>query len=150
MYVNRDPSKFAAPCGFRLRVKHKLVIDPDGNRFLEESGVEDQYERIQSFKEACTIENIVSRALNGDPSALAKRQGVYIDTTLLPTDLISANEAVKRAEAIYKGLSAKQREEYGSFRDFIGKFGTLKGIQSVLNPKSENVAKEETPNEPQQ
>lgn len=121
-----------APSGSRFRETKQLVIDPDGNRRLEVTGTEDVYERIQSFKDECTIENIVRRALNGDPNALSKAQGVYCDTTLLPNDLISAHEAVSRAEAIYKALPAAKRQELGSFRDFISKFGTLEGIQSLF------------------
>lgn len=121
-----------APSGSRFRVTKQLVIDPDGNRRLEVTGTEDVYERIQSFKDECTIENIVRRALNGDPYALSKAQGVYCDTTLLPTDLISAYEAISRAEAIYKALPAAKRQELGSFRDFLSKFGTLEGIQSLF------------------
>ena len=131
-----------APSGSRFRETKQLVIDPDGNRRLEVTGTEDVYERIQSFKEGCTIENIVRRALNGDPNALSKAQGVYCDTTLLPNDLISAHEAVSRAEAIYKALPAAKRQELGSFRDFIAKFGTLEGIQSLFveDKKSNNMA----------
>lgn len=125
-----------APSGDRMRVTYELVIDPDGNRHLEESGVEDQYERIQSFKDGCTIEFIVRRALNGDSNALSRAQGVYCDATLLPNDLIAADEAVRRAEAIYKALPASKRSEYGSFRDFISNFGTLDKIQAFLNPQS--------------
>lgn len=126
-----------APAGDRIRAKYELVIDPDGNRHLEESGVEDQYERIQSFKDGCTIENIVRRALNGDPNALSRAQGVYCDTTLLPNDLIAADEAIRRAEAIYKALPADQRSKFGSFRDFISNFGSLEKIQAFLHPEKE-------------
>lgn len=128
-----------APSGERMRVKRQLVIDPDGNRRLEEVGVEDQYERIQSFKDGCTIENIVRRALNGDPNALSRAQGVYCDTTLLPNDLIAADEAIRRAEAIYKALPASKRSEFGSFREFIGNFGSLDKIQAFLNPDKKKV-----------
>ena len=129
-----------APSGDRMRVKYELVIDPDGNRHLEESGVEDQYERIQSFKDGCTIENIVRRALNGDPNALSRAQGVYCDATLLPNDLIAADEVVRRAEAIYKALPASQRAEFGTFREFISNFGSLEKIQAFLNPEKEKVS----------
>lgn len=130
---SKHERKFA-PVGSRSRVTYQLEIDPDGNRRLVETGVEDQYERIQSFKEGCTIENIVRRAMNGDPNALSRAQGVYCDTTLLPNDLIAADEAIRRAEAIYKALPASKRSEFGSFRDFISNFGSLDKIQAFLNP----------------
>lgn len=130
-----------APSGDRMRVKYELVIDPDGNRRLEKSGIEDQYERIQSYKDGCTIENIVRRALMGDPDALSRAQGVYCDATLLPNDLIAADEAIRRAEAIYKALPASQRAEYGSFREFIGNFGSLEKIQAFLKPEKKKVSK---------
>lgn len=133
-----------APSGCRFRKTKHLVIDPDGNRYLEETGVEDVYEKIQSFKDGCTIENIVKRALNGDTTALAKSQGVYCDTTLLPQDLNQANEVIRQAEAIYKALPANERQSYGSFKGFISKFGTLEGIQSVLaGSKSKDIVNDE-------
>lgn len=121
-----------SPAGVKTRVEYQLEIEPDGNRKLVESGVTDVYASIQSYKDSCSIENIVKRALAGDPYALAKQQGVYADATILPTDLISAHEAVKQAEAIYKGLPATVRADFGGFNEFINQFGSLEGIQEFL------------------
>lgn len=122
-----------SPAGVKTRVEYQLEVEPDGNRKLVEAGVTDVYASIQSFKESCSIENIVKRALAGDPYALARNQGVYADVTLLPTDLISAHEAVKQAETIYKGLPATVRAEFGGFNEFIKHFGSLEGIQGFLD-----------------
>lgn len=122
-----------SPAGVKTKVTYQLQIEPDGNRKLVETGVEDVYEKIQSYKESSMIENIVKRAANGDLSVLAQRQGVYIDTTLLPTDLITANEAVRRAEAVYKSLPADVRSEYGGFKEFVQAFGTLEGVQAFYD-----------------
>lgn len=138
-----------SPAGAKTKVTYRLQIEPDGNRNLVETGVENVYEKIQSYKESSLIENIVKRAANGDPTALSQRQGVYIDTTLLPTDLITANEAVRRAEAVYKSLPSEVRSEYGGFKEFVEAFGTLEGIQvfydKLSGKKSEDPAPVEDP-----
>lgn len=133
-----------SPAGAKTKVTYQLQIEPDGNRKLVETGVKDVYEEIQSYKESSLIENIVKRAANGDLTALSQRQGVYLDTTLLPTDLITANEAVRRAEAVYKSLPADVRSEYGGFKEFVQAFGTLEGVQAfydkLTGKKSEDSA----------
>lgn len=129
-----------SPVGCKTKVEYQLEIEPDGNRKLVEAGVTDMYAVIQSHKDACLVENIVKRAAAGDTTALAKAQGVYMDTTLLPTDLITANEAVKRAEAIYKGLPSDVRAEIGGFNEFVQQFGSLEGIQGFLDKLNKKTA----------
>lgn len=130
--LNR-PFRRTSPVGSRIKKKYQLETDPDGRRILVETGVTDVYEQIQSYKNECLIENIVKRHLAGDPTALAKTQGVYCDTTLIPNDLISAHEAVKQAESIYKRMPADVRGQYASFKDFVNNFGSLENIQKFYD-----------------
>ena len=142
--VNRPPS-FKAPCGDRIKKTFQLDVDPDGRKILRETGVVDVYEQIQSYKEECLIENIVKRALAGDPTALAKTQGVYCDTTLIPKDLISAHEAVRQAESIYKRLSPDVRGQFASFKEFVDQFGTLDKINEFYAKLTNAKARSEEP-----
>lgn len=137
--LNRPPRTFA-PSGNRFKTTYQLQIEPDGRKILVETGTIDIYEQIQSFKNECLIENIVKRALAGDVSALAKSQGVYIDTTLIPKDLISAHEAVKQAESLYKHLPADIRSKFSSFKNFIDNFGTLENINAFYESLTNNAA----------
>lgn len=134
----RTGTRKRSPLGSKIRPEFKLVIEPDGNRRLEQTGVRDQYEITQSYKQACNIESILKRA-EYDPTVLQKCQGVYCDTTLLPQDLISATAAVRRAEELYSSLPADVRSRYGGFNAFIEQFGSLEGIQGfikAMNPSA--------------
>ena len=127
-----------SPSGDKLKKEFQLEIEPDGNRRLVETGVKDVYAEIQSYKYSCTVQNVVKRALGGDMSALAKQQGVFCDQTLLPTDLITANEAVRQVETVYRKLPADVRAKYGGFNEFVKAFGTLEGVRdfyaNLTNP----------------
>lgn len=131
---DRDPAElYCVPSGSRMKDEFQLVTEPDGNTHLEKVGVTDIYQQIQSYREGCTIDNIVRRAVNGDPLALAKHQGVFGDTRFDGQDLIQANEAIKQAQAVYKTLDPSIRAKYGSFDNFVKNFGTLDGIKDYLS-----------------
>ena len=134
----RTTPRKRTPLGSKVRPEYKLVIEPDGNRRLEQTGVCDQYEITQSYKQACSIESILKRA-EYDPSVLQKCQGVYCDATLLPQDLISATAAVRRAEELYSSLPADVRSGYGNFNAFIEQFGSLEGIQGFIKSMNPSV-----------
>ena len=138
--------RFPCPSGSRYKDEFQLVTDPDGNSRLEKTGVKDVYQEIQSYKDGCTIENIVRRALNGDLSVLSARPPVYGDTTFAANDLIAANEAIKQAQDIYKTLPADKRSKYGSFDAFVRSFGSLQGIKDFFTPVKKEVAKKEVTN----
>lgn len=138
---------YHSPSGSRMKDVFQLVTEPDGNTRLVKTCVKDVYQEIQSYKASCQIENIVRRALNGDPTALAKRQGVFGDTTFDGGDLIAANEAIKQAQAIYRGLPAEKRAEYGSFDNFVRSFGTLDGIKNFVKPSEKASKATEAPEE---
>lgn len=122
------------PAGSRYKTEYQLETEPDGNTHLVEVGTKDIYQEIQSFKDSCTLENIVRRALNGDPTALQQRQGVFGDARFDANDLIAANNAVKQAQNVYRSLSAEKRAEYGSFDEFVKSFGTIEGINKLFAP----------------
>lgn len=130
-YTKKRPLH-VTPSGERMRVKRQLVVEPDGNRHLIDVKTIDQYEQIQSYKDACLIENIVKRAINGDTSVLAATQGISYDTRLLPQNLIEANEAINKAKCVYASLDAKQRSKVGSFNQFINQFATLDSIRKAF------------------
>lgn len=126
------------PSGSRYKSEFQLETEPDGNTHLVEIGTKDIYQEIQSYKDSCTLENIVRRALNGDSTALQQRQGVFGDARFDSNDLIAANNAVKQAQNVYRSLSAEKRAEYGSFDEFVKSFGTIEGINKLFAPKAQS------------
>ena len=104
---------------------------------LVETGKHSLYDEIQSHKDECTLETLLSRALNGDPNALNQRQGFYGDITnapqtlsdvsrqlddvnelkkQVPSDILSAlekaetSEAVSKVQADFLAFLEKQKE----------------------------------------
>ena len=75
---DRDASR-SVPSGSRYKDEFQLVTEPDGNTHLEVTGTKDIYKEIQSYKDGCMIENIVRRALNGDPTALSRHAEAFGD-----------------------------------------------------------------------
>ncbi len=130
--VLRHGERKVSPVGEKLRPEYQLVIEPDGNRHLEQTGVKDTYAITQSYKQACSIEQILRRAQT-DPTVLQQTPSVYGDMVAYPSDLISATAAVRRAEALYKNLPVEAREKYGTFSKFVESFGTLEGIQKFVD-----------------
>lgn len=128
---DRDASR-SVPSGSRYKDEFQLVTEPDGNTHLEVTGTKDVYKEIQSYKDGCMIENIVRRALNGDPTALSRHSDAFGDVRFDANDLIAANEAIKRAQAIYRSLAPEKRAEYGNFDAFVKSFGSLDGIKKLF------------------
>lgn len=130
----REAARSCAAVGDRLRTTFIAVFDKHQNRqFVREKDI-DQYERIQSFKDQCLIENIIKRCLNGDPNALNVRNGFYGDFTSMPADARAFHEVLNNAKALFEGLSEEERQtEFGgSFENFLGTFGDNTRLDQYL------------------
>lgn len=138
-----DTSSFNAPVGEKTKDEFVLKIEPDGNRVLEKVGVKDMYSVIQSHKESSLIENVVLRALNGDPSALKARQGVYCDMSAMPSDLISAHEAISKAEDLFCSLPRDVRSKFSTFKEFLETYSSPEKLSDFY----ENLTRKDLPDQ---
>lgn len=152
--TNKRSVEFS-PRGNPMRDVFELKRELDGNNHLIKTGEENLYEIIQSFKSQCTVENIVRRFENGDISALSRVQGMYIDATVLPSNLHEANLILNNARNIYNNLPVEDRKKYTTFDEFIANFGSIEKINSFLSSKmpqnasktaSESISTEEVTN----
>lgn len=141
--TNFSSKRFYANTGSKTKPIHTLKIDPDGTRFLVEIGIEETYEKIQSYKDGCSIENIIKRAMSGDLAVLNANPGVYADFTLIPNNLISAYKAVESASAFYRSIPSDVRSKFGSFENFLSNFENTESIAAYF----ESLTKENTVNE---
>ena len=92
----------------------EFALDENGD--LVETGKHSLYDEIQSHKDECTLETLLSRALNGDPNALNQRQGVFADITNAPTSLVEASRHLDDVNELKKQvpsdiLSALEKAE---------------------------------------
>lgn len=115
----------------------KMKVDVNGRRYLEEVGVINVYEEIQSHRESVDISYIMTRFANGDTSALSKTQGVYGDFTNIPTSLNELQQRVMDAERLFYQQPLEIREKFehnpSMFFAMIGteSFNKIMGIDAA-------------------
>lgn len=117
--------RFFAPAGSRNADTFEIQIDKKGHKSLKWVGTHDIYQDIQSYKEECSIENIIARAAAGDLNALNKSQGFYADITESPRDLAEAQRNILKLSNTFDALPAEIRAKFDNSKEvFVNEFGT--------------------------
>ena len=131
--LQKVPSVKPGNPGSRFRDKMQLCYDPHGGRHLEKVGETDVYSLIQSYAEQVDLQKILERCMQtGDVSVLQRCQGVFTDTTGLPTDSRAAHDLIAHSRFVYEGLSAAQKIKYPTFDDFMEAFATPENIKVLV------------------
>lgn len=117
--------RFNCPEGSREADTFEIRINKKGQKSLEWVGTHDIYQDIQSYKEECSIENIIARAAAGDLNALNKSQGFYADITESPRDLAEAQREIVKLSNTFDALPAEIRAKFDNSKEvFVNEFGT--------------------------
>lgn len=93
-------------------MEHNPVMGPDGRRVLERTRREEIYELIQSHREECDINNIIARHLNGDPFAINKKIGNFMDLTEVPKTIAEAQQIVINLRNDFEKLPLEIRNKF--------------------------------------
>lgn len=113
----------------------------DGNKLIQ-TGTKNLYDEIQSHKEECDIEQIISRVKLGDTSAL-REDGNYIDCTVFPKNINKVREMVKDAENEFFKLPIEVRNAFGNdFDKYMEAYGTEE-FKKILMPGTTKKEKQE-------
>lgn len=83
-------------------------FDEEGRPYLETVEKINMWEKTQSHKEECQIENILKAAALGDLSAFQQKEATYADVTGLPKTL-----------AEYQNIVIKMKDEFNHMPDEI-------------------------------
>lgn len=122
----RAPARVFSNPGCREKVTYSPVFDENGVMELVESGRENLYDYIQSFKESTDINVILKKYASGDVSALAKSQGSFFDCTGMPRTYAEMLNTLIAAENTFNSLSVDEREKFGfSFERWLSEFDKL-------------------------
>ena len=114
--------------GSRIRKLYSAKVDAEGAIDLVESGEENLYDYIQSFKDECDINLIVQRCMSGDVDVLSKRQGVYVDVTEFPQTYAEVLQRVIDGKNAFDDLPLETRAKFDhSFAQWMA------GIQTTTN-----------------
>lgn len=108
-----DPhSRVLSNAGSRIRKLYSAKVDAEGAIALVESGEENLYDYIQSFKDECDINLIVQRCMSGDVDVLSKRQGVYADVTDFPQTYAEVLQRVIDGKNAFDDLPLETRAKF--------------------------------------
>lgn len=133
---------FQSP-GNPIRTLYVAQFDEFGNHELVETGKENLYDYIQSFKESCDIHVIMERYARGDVEALSRRQAMFADVTDLPDTFAGMLNAITQGEQYFESLPLDVRERFdNSFAKWITAMDDMPGF---LEKMGEEVPSREEP-----
>lgn len=131
--------------GSRMKNDYQIEIDKKGHKSLHKVGEHNAWEEIQSYKEECSIENILARASAGDPNALNQRKAYYADVTDSPKTLAEAQNNILKLKQGFEKLPAEIRAKFDNSKEkFVMEYGSeawldKMGFNTGEAPKTENV-----------
>lgn len=135
-YTRPERKRQPVASGERLRQRFIALYDEGHNRRFEPEKMEDQYARIQSYKDDCLIDNIIRRYANGDITALQKVGGMYADVSGMNMDLRTVHDLMNKAQGVFDGLTQEEKTLYNNdFKSFLDSFGTVEGIGQFIQSK---------------
>lgn len=117
--------------GDKVKTLYSPTFDEFGHMELKESGKENLYDYIQSHKESCDIHVILARFVNGDTSALARRQMFYADLTEFPSTYADVVNTMHGAEDCFTHLPVEVRAKFG--HDFNKFLASLDNPQTLVD-----------------
>lgn len=134
--------KIISPAGDRMQQLYKAVLQDDGTFDLVPDGVENLYEKIQSYKESCLVENILKRYQNGETDVLNQVQGFYGDYNDFPDSPRAALQMVLDGQSLFENLPPDQKDKFDNdFNKFFVSIGSPEWFEKlgVVAEKKEEV-----------
>lgn len=136
-----DPhERVSANLGDPAKILYSAKFDDKGVMDLVETGRENLYEYIQSYKESCDIHVILERFARGDIGALERVQGVYGDFSNVPKSYADMLNLVHSAEDAFSRLPVDERAKYGhSFERWLVEFSPAPDEVAAAQPSTPSV-----------
>ena len=136
-----DPDKrrrFAANPGSGVVKEYTARYKQDGVLELVETGEHDLYADIQSHKDSCDLQLIINRYFNGDPAALSRVQGVYMDVSEMPDNIHQAMQLMDNARRDFDTLPVDIKAKFGNDpNQFLATLGTEQWFENMQVQKQE-------------
>lgn len=99
--------------------------DKSGALQLVQDGEHNLYEEIQSHRDSTDLSLILNRYFNGDPTALSRVQGTYMDVTGLPDNIHEAMTLVDNARRDFDTLPPDIKQLFDNdANQFLSSLGT--------------------------
>lgn len=98
--------------GERFNIEYAPEVEADGRVTLHEVGKTDIQAEINSHRDSCDINVILTRYKNGDIKALERRQALYFDASDAPTSYAEMLNRAMKAEQYFATLDSEERAEF--------------------------------------
>lgn len=108
----KEKIEYVTPAGSREKPVYSPKVLDDGSVELVETGKENIYDYIQSFRDTVDIHVILKKALAGDMSGLQRVQGFYDDATRFPSDRREMLQMVIDAQRKFDILPMEIKEQF--------------------------------------
>lgn len=125
IYEPDKRKRFVANPGSGIIKEYTAQYRQDGVLELVETGEHDLYADIQSHKDSCDLQLIINRYFNGDPAALSRVQGVYMDVSEMPDNIHQAMQLMDNARRDFDTLPVDIKAKFGNDpNQFLATLGT--------------------------
>lgn len=115
-----DPRKFETSPGSAVHQLYSSRVYDDGRIELEENGVEDIQEMIDSYREGTDMAYILHQLELGNDSVLNQRSPMYGDFTEAPNTLAQAQQMLIDGENAFYELPLETRQQFDNdFRKWL-------------------------------
>lgn len=121
LYDRENQRNVTSACGCGIRPVYDYIpVDEKGYCKLVQVGEENRQGIIESWEESVDLHALLSRYLDGDASALERRQAMFADITGLPDNVHAYHDAAATAQSVFDSLSPDVRSFYGdSLQEFL-------------------------------
>lgn len=121
LYDRENQGNVTSACGCGVRPVYDYIpVGQEGNLQLVQVGEENRQGIIESWEESVDLHALLSRYLDGDASALERRQAMFADITGLPDNVHAYHDAATTAQSVFDSLSDDVRHFYGdSLQTFL-------------------------------
>lgn len=130
--------------GNRIQNEYQYEKNKKGEKILVKSGETDLYAKIQESHEETKIENVLKRVVAGDNTVL-RPDGIYMDTTEIPNNMIQAQQTMQTLENTWRTLPNEIKEKYNfDVGQFIAASGSKEWLinMGLLKEDAKKIAEE--------
>lgn len=119
--------------------EYQEQIDKKGQKEVVPCGEKNIYAMIQADLPQTLIENILHSVAMGDLEALNQRQGVYVDATEYPKNLMEAQNIVLKAKYEFERFPVEVKELFNNSADqYVAEMGS-KEFFDKMSPYNEKI-----------
>lgn len=101
-----------ANSGSPIKIVYGSSLDKFGNIIVKEKGRENLADYINSFKESCDLNIILTKYLNGDNDVINQRKALFMDLTEMPTNYNDMMNKINDARELFDSMPVETKAKF--------------------------------------